>query len=115
VDTWGSYRTERDEITKFIRGEKIAGVIFLTGDYHLARDWSNAKTGLREFMAGPIASFTHYKNNPDARARYEKAGTFHYGDGYNFGLWRIDPAAGKARLEYIDAAGKTLFQTELSA
>ncbi|MGH7769357.1 MAG: alkaline phosphatase D family protein [Candidatus Binatia bacterium] len=115
VDTWGSYRTERDEITKFMRGEKIAGVIFLTGDYHLARDWSNAKTGLREFMAGPIASFTHYKNNPDARARYEKAGTFHYGDGYNFGLWRVDPAAGKAKLEFIGAAGQTLFQTELSA
>jgi alkaline phosphatase D len=114
VDTWGSYRTERDEITQFMRGEKIAGVIFLTGDYHLARDWSNAKTGLREFMAGPIASFTHYKNNPDARARYEKAGTFHYGDGYNFGLWRIDPAAGKAKLEFIGRAGDTLFQTEVS-
>lgn len=115
VDTWGSYKTERDEIARFMRSEKIGGVIFLTGAYHLARDWSNAKTGLREYMAGPIASFTHYKNNPNARARYEKAGTFHYGDGYNFGLWRVDPAAGKAKLEFIDAGGKTMFQTVLTA
>jgi len=115
VDTWGSYRSERDEIVRFLRGEKIAGAIFLTGDYHMARDWSSAKTGLREYMAGPIAMFTQYERNPEARARYQKAGAFHYGDGYNFGLWRIDPAADKARLEFIDAAGKTLFQTELTA
>jgi alkaline phosphatase D len=115
VDTWGSYRTERDEITRFLRDEKIGGAIFLTGDYHLARDWSNVKTGLREYMAGPIASFTHYELNPGARGRYEKAGAFHYGDGYNFGLWQIDPRAGKARLEFVDAGSKTLFQTELTA
>jgi len=115
IGTWGPFGTERSELVRFIRGEKIRGTIFLTGDYHLARDWTNAKTGLREYMAGPIASFTYYKHNPEARAQYEKAGTFHYGDGYNFGLWRVDPAAGKARLEFIDAGGKTLFQTELSA
>jgi hypothetical protein len=66
-------------------------------------------------MAGPIASFTHYKHSPDTRARYEKAGTFHYGDGYNFGLWRGDPAAGKGKLEFIGAGGESLFQTELTA
>jgi alkaline phosphatase D len=115
ADTWGSYRTERNELTRFMRAEKIKGVILLTGDYHLARDWSNPKSGLKEFMAGPIASFTHYQRTPDARERYEKAGTFHYGDGYNFGLWRVDPAAGKAKLEFIGAGGESLFQTELTA
>jgi len=115
ADTWGSYPSDRSELTRFIRAEKITGIIFLTGDYHLARDWSNPKSGLKEYMAGPIASFTHYKHTPDARARYEKAGTFHYGDGYNFGLWRVDPAAGKAKLEFIGASGESLFQTELTA
>jgi alkaline phosphatase D len=115
ADTWGSYAAERGELVRFMRDEKIGGTIFLTGDYHLARDWTNAKTKMREYMAGPIASFTQYEHDPKARARYEKAGTFHYGDGFNFGLWRIDPAAGKARLEFVDAGGKTLFQTELSA
>jgi alkaline phosphatase D len=115
VDTWGSYVTERGELARFINGEQIGGAIFLTGDYHLARDWSNPKTRLREYMAGPIASFAHYERNPDSRRRYEKAGTFHYGDGYNFGLWKVDPAAGKAKLEYTGAGGQTLFQTELTA
>jgi alkaline phosphatase D len=115
VDTWGSYPTERAEIRQFINGERIRGAIFLTGDYHLARDWSNPKTGLREYMAGPIASFVHYERNPDSRQRYEKLGAFHYGDGYNFGLWQVDPAAAKARLEFIGAAGQTLFQAEVTA
>ena len=115
VDTWGPYRTERDELAGFIRGEKIRGTIFLTGDYHLARDMSNAKTGLREYMAGPIASFTNYQFSPESRARNEKIGNFHYGDGYNFGLWQVDPAAGRARLEFINASGESLFQTELTA
>jgi alkaline phosphatase D len=114
ADTWGSYRTERDEIAGFIRGEKIRGTIFLTGDYHLARDLSNSKTGLREYMAGPIASFTQYQFAPESRAYNEKIGNFHYGDGYTFGLWRIDPTAGKAKLEFVHLNGESLFQTELT-
>jgi alkaline phosphatase D len=114
-DSWGSYGTERNEIAQFIRGEKIRGTIFLTADYHLARDLSSAKTGLREYMAGPIASFTNYQYSPESRARNEKTGAFHYGDGYNFGLWRVDPGAGKAKLEFINANGESLFQTELDA
>lgn len=113
-DTWAGYKTERDEITRFIREHKIRGIVFLTADYHLARDWTNPKTRLREYMAGPIASFVHYQKNPAARNRYEKAGTFHYGDGYNFGLVRVDPAAERATLQFVDANGKTLFTTELT-
>jgi alkaline phosphatase D len=115
ADTWGGYRTERDEIAEFIRDEKIRGTIFLTGDYHLARDLSNSKTGLREYMAGPIASFTQYQFSPESRAYNEKIGNFHYGDGYTFGLWRVDPAAGKAGLELIHLNGESLFQIELTA
>ena len=66
-------------------------------------------------MAGPIASFTQYSHDPKARPRYEKLGTFHYGDGYNFGFWQVDPAAGKAKLEFIGAGGESMFQTEITA
>ena len=114
-DTWGVYKTERDELVRFVRDEKIGGTIFLTGDYHLARDWTSARTGLREFMAGPIASFVHYQRTPSARDRYAKAGAFHYGDGYNFGVWRVDPGAGKAKLEFVGAGGESLLQIELTA
>ncbi|MFM9972728.1 MAG: alkaline phosphatase D family protein [Burkholderiales bacterium] len=115
VDTWGSYRTERNEISALIRKNKIAGVVFLTGDYHLARDWTNPKAGFREFMAGPIGSFVHYLQTPSARDRYEKSGTFHYGDGYNFGLVHVNPSAGTARVEFVDKDGKTLAEVDFSA
>jgi alkaline phosphatase D len=115
TDTWGNYRTERNEIASFIRERKIGGVVFLTGDYHLARDWTNAKAGFREYMAGPIASFTHYRHSPTSRDRYEKSGTFHYGDGYNFGMVRVDPTTRKAGIEFIDIDGKTLHSLEFKA
>jgi alkaline phosphatase D len=116
-DTWGNYRSERNEIRSHIRDEKIGGVVFLTADYHLARDWSDPKTGLREYMAGPIASFTHYSRTPASRERYEKAGTFHYGDGYNFGLVKVSPEgqSAKAELSFVDANGKALFNTTFGA
>lgn len=114
-DTWGVYRTERNEISALIRKNKIEGVVFLTGDYHLARDWTNPKAGFREFMAGPIGSFVHYMQTPSARDRYEKSGTFHYGDGYNFGLVHVNPTARTARVEFVDKEGKTLGTVEFSA
>lgn len=115
ADTWGNYKTERDEIRRFLAQKKMRNAIFLTGDYHLARDWSNEKLGIREYMAGPIASFFHYQRTPAARDRYEKLGAFHYGDGPNFGAWRVDPAAGKAELEFVDARGETMHRVELAA
>lgn len=108
IDTWGSYRSERGEIVDFIRARGIRGVVFLTADYHLARDWSNPKAPYREFMAGPIATFTHYSRTPAARERYDKAGTFHYGDGYNFGFVHVDPVAVRASVSFVDHTGKTL-------
>ena len=115
VDTWGNYKNEQQELARFIRAEKIGGVVFLTGDYHLARDWSNPKAGFREYMAGPLASFTSYQRTPANRDRYEKIGTFHYGDGFNFGFWRVDPAAGKATIAFVGLRGDTLFEAEISA
>lgn len=113
-DTWGNYTTERDEIAAFIRDEKIAGVVLLSADYHMARDWSNAKTGLKEFMVGPIATKTQFQMNPDARQRHEKSGKFFY-DGFNFGLLDIDTTASPAvaKLRVVNLEGKTLFDTAL--
>jgi alkaline phosphatase D len=113
ADAWGTYRTERDEIVNFIRDNKLRGIVFLTGDYHLARDWTNAGTRLREYMAGPIAQFTMYQKDPKARERYQKAGAFHYGDGINFGFVRVDAGAERATLELVGADGKTMFSVDL--
>ena len=115
VDTWGSYASERQHLLRHIRERNIGGVVFLCADYHLARDWTNAKTGVREYMAGPIASFTHYSHSPSSRERYQKAGTFHYGDGYNFGLVTVNPEAGTGVVEWIGVDGKALGKAEFTA
>jgi len=115
VDTWGSYRTERSEIAEFIRAGGIRGVVFLTADYHLARDWSHPRAPYHEFMAGPIATFTHYSRTPAARERSGKSGTFHYGDGFNFGLVRVDPAAARASVSFVHHTGTTLTTIDIAA
>jgi len=114
ADAWGNYRTERDEIVRFLKAHGISGIVFLTADYHLARDWTSRTTGLREYMAGPIAQFTHYQKHPAARERYARSGSFHYGDGCNFGLFRVDPAAGRSTVEFVDARGTSLHTAEFA-
>lgn len=113
-DTWGGYRAERDEIVSHIRSRKIGGLVFLTTDYHLAREWANPRMPFRDFMAGPIATRGHYWSFPSARERHEKAGIFHY-DGYNFGLVKVDPTAGTGEVSFVDQSGKTLHAVAITA
>jgi len=116
ADTWASYVTERDEIAAFIKQEKISGFAMLSADYHMARDWTNAKTGLCEFMVGPIAYRTHFQMHPEARKSHERSGKFFY-DGYNFGLLTVDTTATPptALLQVIDLDGKVRFEQSLAA
>jgi alkaline phosphatase D len=112
-DTWAGCKTERAEIEAYLKREKIANVVFLTGDYHLARDWSRPEAGYYEFMAGPLASFTMYGREPAARARYEQSGTFHFGDGANFAVVDVDCAAGALKISWRDAKGRSLGEREV--
>ena len=114
ADAWGGYRTERDAIVRSIRAHRVSGVVFLTADFHMARDWTSETTGLREYMAGPIAAFTQFQGNPAARDWYQKAGAFYFGDGPNFGLLHVDPVAGNAALEFVGADGNVLYSTRFS-
>jgi alkaline phosphatase D len=113
-DTWGGFKAERQEIEAYLRSEQIQGLIFLTGDYHLARDWTRRGAGYREYMVGPIASFVHYQHTPAARARYQNAGTFHHGDSYNFGLIEVDPAKGRGWIEWRGVKGTVLGRVEFT-
>jgi len=114
-DTWGNYATERDEIAGHLRRHSIRGVIFLSGDYHIARDYSSDSTGLREFQAGPIGAFNLFERVPRARERFQASSRFVFGDGLNFGLWQVDPAAGRATLQFIGADGVVMYETVVSA
>jgi alkaline phosphatase D len=113
-DAWGNYKTERDEIVAFIQRERIANVVMISADYHFARDWSNKRTGLHEFMAGPLATFRTFDKHPETRERHSKGSHFVFGDDFNFGLLRFDAVTSSLAVSYQDSRGKVLFERTLS-
>ena len=114
-DAWGNYKTERDEIVAFLKREKISNVVMISADYHFARDWSNKRTGIHEFMAGPLATFRAFDRTPEIRERHSKGPHFVFGDDFNFGLLAYDAASNSLRVSYQDSKGKTLFETVIYA
>lgn len=113
-DAWGNYKTERDEIIDFLKREKISNVVMISADYHFARDWSNRRTGIHEFMVGPLASFRAFDRTPEIRERHSKGPHFVFGDDFNFGLLAYDAASNSLRVSYQDSNGKLLFTTIIS-
>ena len=114
-DAWGNYRTEREEVVAFIRREKIGNVVMISADYHFARDWSNKRTGIHEFMAGPLASFRTFERSAEARERHSKGPHFVFGDDANFGLLAYDGGKNSLTVSYRDSVGKQLFETVIAA
>jgi len=64
-DSWGGYKTERDEILDFIRVNRIEGVVLFSGDSHFAYavEIGGAPGGIQggfyEFSASPISAFDY--------------------------------------------------------
>ena len=114
-DAWGNYKTEREEIVAFLKREKISNVVMISADYHFARDWSNKRTGIHEFMAGPLATFRAFYRTPEVRERHSKGPHFVFGDDFNFGLIAYDAPSNSLRVSYQDSGGKTLFETTIAA
>ena len=111
ADAWGNYKTERDEVAAFIKSERISHVVMISADYHFAREWSNKRTGIYEFMAGPLASFRTFEKSPSARERHSKGPHFVFGDDFNFALLAYDGKQNSLTVSYRDSTGKQLFET----
>jgi len=115
ADAWGNYKTERDEVAAFIKTERISHVVMISADYHFAREWSNKRTGIYEFMAGPLASFRTFEKSPSARERHSKGPHFVFGDDFNFALLAYDGKQNSLTVSYRDSTGKQLFETVIAA
>ncbi len=114
-DAWGNYKTERDEIVDFLKREKIRNVVMISADYHFARDWSNKRTGIHEFMAGPLATFRAFDRTPEIRERHSKGPHFVFGDDFNFGQLSYEASTNSLRVSYQDSKGALLFEKVISA
>ena len=114
-DAWGNYKTERDEIVAFIKRERISNVVMISADYHFAREWSNKRTGIHEFTAGPLGTFRAFDKTPEIRERHSKGPHFVFGDDLNFGLLSYDGKQNSLTISYRDSVGKVLFDNPIVA
>ena len=114
ADRWAGYATERDELLKFIRDERIRGVIVLSGDVHTAVD-IELDGGPREFVAGPLAAWPSCRIAPRIRPLLEASGRFFICDAFNCGLVTVRPQASPPEVEvrYLDAADAVRYTTRV--
>jgi alkaline phosphatase D len=103
ADRWEGYATERDELLAFVRAERITGIIVLSADVHAAVD-VDLGTGVREFIAGPIAAWPLCRILPLARPRLRASGRFFICDAFNWGLFTVRPGASPpvVELQFVD-------------
>jgi alkaline phosphatase D len=107
ADRWAGYATERDELLAFVRAERITGVVVLSADVHAAVDVDLA-TGVREFIAGPLAAWPLCRIVPRAREALLASGRPFVCDAFNWARLTVRPEAGppEVEVEFIDAADR---------
>jgi len=110
IDRWEAYAAQRTRILKHIDDQQIEGVLWLSGDFHLAFISKVATSGpgstQREVLCGPGAQ------GANALLPSLLAPQFSFTTGTNnFTTLRFDPALGEVRIGYIDGDGSE-FHTE---
>jgi alkaline phosphatase D len=115
ADRWAGYATERDELLRFVRQERIGGVIVLSGDVHTAVD-IELDGGPREFVAGPLGAWPSCRIAPRIRPLLEASGRFFICDAFNCGLVTVRPQASPPEVEvrYVDAADAVRYTTRVA-
>ena len=114
IDKWGGFKAERQDLVDFVRRHGIRNVVILSADLHAAADLSDDRTGLTEFLVGPIAA--PLQGSPSRLQENARPGSF-VGDEYNFGLIRMAHSGGKTvvRLEIVDAKRQVRYSREVEA
>jgi alkaline phosphatase D len=121
-DRWEGYAAERNEILQFIRDNGIQNVVFLATDNHanftnevFVDLFTDPQTIAREFVTGPIATFTLEQEvldfgGPEAlegfNALFDIAGVDCRNlDEYAYAVVDVDATAGTASVAFKDGAG----------
>jgi len=130
-DRWEGYRAERDEILQFVVDNRIANVVFLTGDMHTnavldvrVSVLQGSEVVAKEIIAGPAAEFTLSQEidllyGEGASAAFIglieglNPPVFADHDAYGYALVEVDSGAGTATVTLKDAAGAVLYAITL--
>ncbi len=106
-DRWEGYARARQELLSFIESAPVPGVVFLSGDFHLACAGRAAASGTGsntlEILAGPGAQVA----NPLTALLH--APQFDYAtSSKNYAVLRLDPAARRVGVAYHDSSGNVM-------
>jgi alkaline phosphatase D len=106
VDRWDAYDAQRTEILAHIDDNAIPGVLWVSGDFHLA------KMGFVSPEGNPGATQVEVLVGPGAQGGNALASTlvddyFHWkSTENNYTELHLDPSTGYARIVYVNAAGE---------
>jgi alkaline phosphatase D len=105
VDRWEGYAAQRTRILKYIDDNAITGVLWVSGDFHLAFISHVSPSGpgstQREVLVGPGAQ------DANALVPTLQPPQFSFATGTNnYTTLRFDPAAGDVTVVYVDGEGK---------
>lgn len=108
-ESWEAASHERDRIIAAIRAQKIQGVLFISGDRHLAEvnRWAgeDGAYDLWDVTSSPLSN----RFWPEGAVVPNPDRVFAYGDGPNFGWLEVDAAARTVTVELRDVAGKVIW------
>jgi alkaline phosphatase D len=111
-DRWEGYPAQRRELLDFIHKNKLEGVWFISGDFHMAAVGRVGPAGspdakLPEVLVGPGSS-----RSPNHLAYYlQRLKQWDFGTSqFNFGMFRVDPKTKTLEVALIDGGGKSLFR-----
>ncbi len=112
-DRWDGYPEERTRIIRFINGNKIPGVVFLSADLHYAAITKIRNGGgLRDIAAGPLGAPLNRITN-GAASRFE----FFLAEDFNFAKITVDPKSPPAHalVEFIDQDNNIFHTARINA
>jgi alkaline phosphatase D len=112
-DRWDGYPHERAEILRYIKSNKISGVIFLSADLHYAAITRIRNGGgLKDITAGPLGAPLNRITDGSAR-RFE----FFLAENFNFAKITVDPkiTPAYALVEFIDQDNQIFHRAQISA
>ena len=106
-DRWESYASQREEILRFVDETPIPGVVWLSGDFHMASMGRVSPSGpgsmQLEILAGPGAQ------TGNVGARILAAPQFDWAtEANNYTVLELDPDARRLRAFFVDGSGSVL-------
>ena len=111
-DNWQGFPKQRNELLQAIDDSGVKGVIFLSGDFHLASSGQVSRSGpgstLPEFLVGPGAQ------GPNPVPSYPGPPQWDFSSAVNnYTTFELDPLTGVATVRYHSGQGLVIFEKQV--